>query len=106
MTAANIAGEIPGSSEAQEIVIAAAHLDSWDLGTGAIDDAFGVATVLAAAEAILKSGTTPTRTIRFVLFTGEEQGLLGSRAYVRDHAAELSWRATGSSFRRLRISLR
>jgi hypothetical protein len=87
--AANVAGEIPGSNQPDEVVIAAAHLDSWDLGTGAIDDGFGVATVLAAAEAILKSGATPRRTIRFVLFTGEEQGLLGSRAYVRDHAAEL-----------------
>jgi carboxypeptidase Q len=67
-----------------------AHLDSWDLGTGAIDDGTGVAAVLGAAEAIKLSGRKPRRTIRFVLFTGEEQGLLGSRAWVKRHAAEIS----------------
>ncbi len=85
----NVVGELAGSSQPEEWVIAGAHLDSWDLGTGAIDDGFGVAAVLAAADAIVKSGAKPRRTIRFVLFTGEEQGLLGSRAYVRHHAAEL-----------------
>jgi Zn-dependent M28 family amino/carboxypeptidase len=64
-------------------------LDSWDLGTGAIDDGFGIAAVLAAAHSIVSSGIKPKRTIRFVLFTGEEQGLLGSKAYVQGHRSEL-----------------
>jgi hypothetical protein len=86
---ANIVGEIPGYEHPAEVVIVSAHLDSWDLGTGATDDGFGAAAVLAAAEAILGSDARPRRTIRFILFTGEEQGLLGSRAYVQRHHAEL-----------------
>ena len=86
----NVIGEIPGGEHPEEVVLLGAHLDSWDLGTGAVDDGFGVASVLGAAEAILRSGTTPRRTIRVVLFTGEEQGLLGSRAYINAHQSELS----------------
>ncbi len=85
----NIAGEIRGSKNPEQTVLVGAHLDSWDLGTGAIDDGFGVAAVLSAAKAIIDSGVKPRRTIRFVLFTGEEQGLLGSKAYVNAHSAEL-----------------
>jgi carboxypeptidase Q len=66
-----------------------AHLDSWDLGTGSTDDGTGVCTVLAAAAAIQKSGARPRRTIRFVLFTGEEEGQQGSRAYTKQHVDEL-----------------
>jgi len=84
----NIVGEIRGSQHPEQIVIVGAHLDSWDLGTGAIDDGFGVAAVLGAAHSIISSGAKPKRTIRFVLFTGEEQGLLGSKAYLQAHAAE------------------
>jgi carboxypeptidase Q len=69
--------------------VAAAHLDSWDLAPGTVDDGVGVAAVLEAAKAITSRGIRPQRTIRFVLFTGEEQGLLGSRAYVREHEKEL-----------------
>jgi Zn-dependent M28 family amino/carboxypeptidase len=86
----NVIGEIPGGEHPEQIVLLAAHLDSWDLGTGVVDDGFGVASVLGAAEAILRSGATPRRTIRVVLFTGEEQGLLGSRAYVKAHQSEIS----------------
>jgi carboxypeptidase Q len=64
-------------------------LDSWDQGTGAIDDGFGVAAVLGSAKSIIESGLKPQRTLRFVLFTGEEQGLLGSRAYTSRHQAEM-----------------
>ena len=85
----NVVGEIPGSEHPSEIVILGAHLDSWDLGTGSIDDGFGVAAVLGAADAILAQHIRPRRTVRIVLFTGEEQGLLGSLAYVRAHRAEL-----------------
>ncbi|NYF54121.1 hypothetical protein HDF12_004543 [Edaphobacter lichenicola] len=86
----NIVGEITGVIHPKEIVLVGAHLDSWDLGTGATDDGFGAAAVLGAAQALIQAGLHPERTIRFVLFTGEEEGLLGSRAYVRQHAAEMA----------------
>ncbi|HEY1494249.1 MAG TPA: M20/M25/M40 family metallo-hydrolase [Candidatus Solibacter sp.] len=86
---ANVSAEIRGSEHPEQVVLLAAHLDSWDLGSGAIDDGTGVAAVLGAAEAIKLSGRKPRRTIRFVMFTGEEQGLLGSRAWVKRHAAEI-----------------
>ncbi len=70
-------------------MLVGAHLDSWDLSLGTTDDGTGVAAVLAAAHAIHNSGIRPGRTIRFVLFTGEEEGLLGSQAYVERHRAEL-----------------
>jgi carboxypeptidase Q len=76
-------GELPG-----QIVILGAHLDSWDLGTGTTDNGTGSMVVLEAARAIIRSGLKPKRTIRFILFSGEEQGLLGSRAYAAAHAAE------------------
>ena len=85
----NIVGEIEGAIHPEKVVIVGAHLDSWDLGTGATDDGFGVAAVLGAAQALVRSGLRPARTLRFALFTGEEEGLLGSRAYVHQHAAEL-----------------
>jgi hypothetical protein len=87
---ANLVGEIRGSVHPDEIVLLAAHLDSWDLATGATDDGVGVATVLGAVAAIRASGERPARTIRVVLFSGEEQGLLGSSAYVARHASEQS----------------
>ncbi|HTC42655.1 MAG TPA: M20/M25/M40 family metallo-hydrolase [Candidatus Acidoferrales bacterium] len=86
---ANVVGDILGREHPEEIVVVGAHLDSWDLSEGATDNGTGATAVLAAAEAILKSGQRPRRTIRFVLFTGEEQGLLGSLAYVKQHAAEM-----------------
>ena len=85
----NIVGDIPGAEHPEEVVIVAAHLDSWDLGTGTVDDGVGTAAVLASAEAILHQRVRPLRTIRFVLFTGEEQGMLGSLAYQKIHQAEL-----------------
>jgi Zn-dependent M28 family amino/carboxypeptidase len=66
-----------------------AHLDSWDLGTGALDNGCNSAMVIDAARVIHASGTIPRRSIRFVLFTGEEEGLMGSAAYAHDHRAEL-----------------
>jgi carboxypeptidase Q len=85
----NVVGEIAGAIYPKEIVLVSAHLDSWDLGTGATDDGFGTAAVLGAAQTLVRAGLHPARTLRFVLFTGEEEGLLGSRAYVRQHTAEL-----------------
>jgi len=89
ITSNNIVGEIEGATHPEQVVLVGAHLDSWDLGTGATDDGFGVAAVLGAAKALVRSRVRPTRTIRFVLFSGEEQGLLGSTAYVHSHANEL-----------------
>ena len=87
---ANVVGDIPGSEHPEQVIVIGGHLDSWDLAEGATDDGVGVATTLGAAEAILKSGFKPKRTMRFVLFTGEEQGLLGSLAYVKTHKAEMA----------------
>lgn len=86
---ANVVGEIVGRENPEQIIVVGAHLDSWDLSEGATDNGVGTASVLAAADAIVKSGARPRRTIRFVLFTGEEQGLLGSLAYVKQHASEI-----------------
>jgi carboxypeptidase Q len=86
---ANVIGEIPGREHPEEIFVAGAHLDSWDLSEGATDNGTGSSSVLAAADAILQSGVRPRRTIRFVLFTGEEQGLLGSLAYIKQHQSEM-----------------
>ncbi|MGH9352138.1 MAG: M28 family metallopeptidase, partial [Terriglobia bacterium] len=71
-----------------QIVVLGAHLDSWDLAEGATDNGVGVACVLDAARAIIQSGAKPRRTIRFVLYTGEEEGLLGSFAYAKAHQNE------------------
>src|SRR6266478_6019931 len=90
VTVYNTVAEIKGSEKPDEVVIIGGHLDSWDLGTGATDNGTGSMAVLAAARALVKSGVKPKRTIRFVLFTGEEQGLNGSKAYVAAHKDELS----------------
>lgn len=86
---ANVLGEIRGTQYPDQIVVAGAHLDSWDLAEGSTDNGVGAVCVLEAARAILASGYKPRRTIRFVLYTGEEQGLLGSFAYCKRHKAEM-----------------
>lgn len=85
----NVVGEIRGREKPDEVILLGAHLDSWELGTGALDNGCNAALVIEAARAIAASGLLPRRTIRFVLFSGEEQGTLGSHAYVQQHAAEL-----------------
>jgi hypothetical protein len=85
----NTVAEIAGTEKPDEVVIVGGHLDSWDLGTGATDNGTGSMAVLEAARALQKLGVKPKRTIRFVLFTGEEQGLNGSKAYVKAHQNEL-----------------
>jgi len=92
--AANVVSEIRGSELPDEFVIVGAHLDSWELGTGALDNGCNAALVIDAMRAIKAAGVTPRRTIRFILFSGEEEGLLGSRAYAFNHRAELD-RAAG-----------
>ncbi len=83
----NIIAEIPGTDPKlkDEVVMLGAHFDSWHAGTGATDNAAGSAAMLEAVRILKATGLKPKRTIRIALWTGEEQGLLGSRAYVRDH---------------------
>jgi hypothetical protein len=83
----NTVAEIPGTDKRDEVVLAGAHLDSWHTGTGATDNGAGSAVVMEAARILKTLGVKPRRTIRFVLWTGEEQGLLGSNAYVKQHFA-------------------
>jgi hypothetical protein len=85
----NVIGEIRGYEKPDEVVILGAHLDSWELGTGALDNGCNAALVIEAARAIKATGLLPRRTIRFVLFSGEEQGTIGSYEYVEAHRAEL-----------------
>lgn len=85
----NVVAEIKGRDRPEEFVVLGAHLDSWDLGTGALDNGCNSALVIAAARAIKASGLQPRRTIRFVLFSGEEEGFQGSRAYAVQHRPEL-----------------
>jgi len=87
---ANVVGEIRGRENPDQVFVVGAHLDSWDLSEGSTDNGTGSASVLGAADAIVRSGMKPRRTIRFVLFTGEEQGLDGSFAYIKQHHAELA----------------
>ena len=85
----NTVAEIPGSDKSDEVVLIGGHIDSWDLGTGATDNGTGIMAVLEAARALKAVGVKPRRTIRFVLFSGEEEGLHGSRAYVKAHEKEM-----------------
>lgn len=85
----NVVAEIRGRENPDEFVLVGAHLDSWDLGTGALDDGCNVAMIIDTARIIRSSGTIPRRSIRFVFFTGEEQGMLGSAAYAHAHRGEL-----------------
>jgi carboxypeptidase Q len=87
---ASVVGEIPGREKPDEIVLLAAHLDSWDLGTGAIDDGAGVAIVTEAARLIGQLPKKPRRTIRVVLYANEEFGTSGARAYAEAHKDELT----------------
>ena len=89
-TSQNVIGEITGSSRPGEIVLIGGHLDSWDAGTGAIDDAAGIGISMAAAKLIGDLPRHPARTIRVVAFATEEQGLHGGFAYAKAHAAELA----------------
>jgi hypothetical protein len=86
----NTVAELPGSEKSDEVVLIGGHIDSWDLGTGATDNGTGIMAVLEAARALKAVGVKPRRTIRFVLFSGEEEGLHGSRAYVKTHEKEMS----------------
>jgi carboxypeptidase Q len=80
-TSHNVIGEVPGTDLAGQVVLIGAHLDSWDVGHGALDDGAGVAIVAAAARLLLEGGPRPRRTVRVVLFANEENGLDGAHAY-------------------------
>jgi len=81
----NLIAEIPGADKADEVVMLGGHLDSWHAATGATDNAVGVAVMLEAARVLRAIGAAPRRTIRVALWSGEEQGLRGSTAYVAEH---------------------
>jgi Zn-dependent M28 family amino/carboxypeptidase len=93
----NVIADIPGSDPAAGIVLVGGHLDSWDLGTGAIDDGAGVAITTAAAKRIMAAGQ-PRRTIRVVWFGAEEPGGLGGEAYFKAHGTERHAVAAESDF--------
>jgi hypothetical protein len=84
-TSYNVIAEIPGTDKGDEVVMLGGHLDSWHAGTGATDNAVGCAVVMEAARILVATGVRPRRTVRVALWSGEEQGLLGSQAYVKEH---------------------
>ncbi|HZM95419.1 MAG TPA: M28 family peptidase [Vicinamibacterales bacterium] len=84
-TSYNVIAEIPGSDKADEVVMLGGHLDSWHAATGSTDNAIGCSVMMEAARILATMGIAPRRTIRVALWSGEEQGLLGSQAYIRQH---------------------
>lgn len=84
----NVVADLKGSERPEEIVIVSGHLDSWDVGTGALDDAAGVAMAMQTAQLFRKLGLRPRRTLRVVAWMNEENGLAGGRSYAREHAAD------------------
>lgn len=84
----NVVADFPGTELADEIVVLGAHQDSWDLGTGATDNGVGTVVTMEVLRAMHALQLKPKRTLRVVLFSGEEQGLLGSKAYLKAHAAD------------------
>src|SRR3954466_6433149 len=88
VSSANVIAEIRGSEKPDEIVLVGAHLDSWDLATGAIDDGSGVAMVMETMRLLKEMNVRPRRTIRAVLFMNEENGLRGGQQYAKDHGKE------------------
>jgi hypothetical protein len=94
----NVIGEIRGSRLPDEIVVVGAHLDSWDLGTGALDNGANVAMLIDVARQMRRLGLQPARTVRFALWNGEELGLFGSFGYTVSHRAELPRHVVAASF--------
>lgn len=88
VTEHNVVCDIKGSEKPDEVVLIGGHLDSWDLGTGTTDNGTGSIATLESLRVLKKLGVKPKRTIRFVLFSGEEQGSYGAEAYVKDHKKE------------------
>ena len=86
----NVIGDLKGSEHPEQVVIVSGHLDSWDLGTGAIDDGAGVAVAMQAANLIRQLGLHPRRTIRVIAWMNEENGLRGGKTYAQEHAGEIA----------------
>src|SRR5439155_10653458 len=86
----NVIADIKGTEHPEQVIIVSGHLDSWDLGTGAIDDGAGVAVAMQVAQLIKRLGLRPKRTIRVVAWMNEENGLMGGRTYAEDHKAEFA----------------
>jgi carboxypeptidase Q len=101
LMAYNTVAEIPGTDKADEIVMVGGHMDSWHTGTGATDNGAGVAAAMEAVRIIQSLGLKPRRTIRIALWSGEEQGLLGSAAYVAQHFGKPSGESKDEGFLRL-----
>ena len=85
----NVVADLPGTDKAEELVIVGGHLDSWDLGTGATDNGTGSVAAMEALRALAALKLRPRRTLRVLLFSGEEEGLMGSTAYVKAHPEEM-----------------
>lgn len=94
----NVVGEIRGATRPEEVVVIGAHLDAWDLGGGALDNGANVALVIDVAREMQRLGIRPARTVRFALWNGEEQGMVGSWRYTQTHAAELDGHVMAASF--------
>lgn len=94
----NVIGEITGTEKPQDFVVLGSHLDSWDVGTGAIDDGMGVTITLAAAKHIIDSGKKPKRSIRVILFAAEEIGLYGVKQYYQRHKADIGKHVIGAEW--------
>ncbi len=94
----NVIGELRGATRPEEVVVVGAHLDSWDLGGGALDNGANVSMLIDIARQIRRLGLRPARTIRFALWNGEEQNFNGSYGYTLTHAAELDRHVMASSF--------
>ena len=84
----NVVADLKGSEHPEQVVIVSGHLDSWDLGTGAIDDGAGVAVSMEVLHLVKTLGLHPKRTLRFIAWMNEENGLRGGQAYAKDHATE------------------
>lgn len=96
VTSGNVIAEFTGSEAPDELVVIGGHLDSWDLGTGAIDDGAGIAITMAAGRMIGRAENRPRRTIRVIAFGAEEVGLYGGRAYLEAHQSELNLHVIGA----------
>ncbi|UHQ25240.1 M28 family peptidase [Lysobacter sp. 5GHs7-4] len=95
-TSHNVIGEIRGSKKPDEVVVIGGHLDSWDLGTGAIDDGAGVGLTMAAGKLIGEMKQRPARSVRVIAYANEEQGLYGGKAYAAEHAKAVAKHQIGA----------
>src|SRR6185295_10181331 len=85
----NVIADLKGSEQPEQIIIVSGHLDSWDLGTGAIDDGAGVVVAMQTVNLIKQLGLRPKRTIRFIAWMNEENGVAGGETYAKDYAADI-----------------